>query len=96
MIKDLYKNAKEVSQVLKILSNPDRLAILCYIDNDEKNVNSIVEHTEISQPQVSQYLAQMKKNNILESNRQWREILYKISDKKILNILQSLKKIYCD
>jgi len=96
MKESLSRNSKNVADVLKILSNPDRLAILCFIDTDEKNVNSIVDHTHLSQPQVSQYLAQMKEQNILEANREWRNISYKISDKKILDLMQSLKRIFCD
>jgi len=96
MIKSLYKNTIQVSENMKLLSNKDRLAILCYIDNDKKNVKSIVEYTGLPQPQVSQYLIQMKKNNILESKRDWRNVFYKISDKKILKLLKSIKKIYCD
>ena len=41
----LFHKTKLVAYSNLELSNKDRLAILCYIDNDEKNVNSIVEHT---------------------------------------------------
>jgi len=60
MKKNLYKNVDNVSEILKIISHPKRLAILCFIDKDKKDVTSIIECTDISQSQVSQYLNHMK------------------------------------
>lgn len=96
MLKKLYKNTEEISEILKEISNPDRLAILCYIHKGEKNVWEIVEYTWISQPQVSQHLSNLKEHGILESKRDWRKVLYKIKDKKILKVMASLKDIYCE
>lgn len=96
MKKALFKKVYDVSKILKIISHPKRLAILCYIDKDKKNVSSIVESTDLSQSQVSQYLKKMKEENLLISKRNWKNILYSISDKKILTLMKSLKKIFCN
>lgn len=84
----------EVSEILKNFSNKDKLAILCYLWNEEKNVSEILNCCSISQSQVSQFLWRMKLENILESRKDWKEVYYKISDPKILELISSLKKIF--
>jgi hypothetical protein len=48
----------------------------------------------ISQSQVSQYLWKMKLEWILESEKTWKEVFYCIKDKKVLEIISSLKNIF--
>ena len=79
---------------MKLLSSSNRLEILAYIDKWEKSVSEIVEKTDISQSQVSQYLSQMKLSWILKSTRKWKIVEYSITDKKILKLLNELKDIF--
>jgi DNA-binding transcriptional ArsR family regulator len=50
------KKSKNVSSILKNLSNENKLLILCFIGKDKKNVTDILSSVSISQSQVSQYL----------------------------------------
>jgi len=84
----------EISELLKNFSNKDKLAILCYLWNEEKTVSDILNCSNISQSQTSQFLWRMKLEAILESRKEWKEVFYKISDPKILEIISSLKKIF--
>ena len=86
--------ASQVSEILKNFSNKDKLAILCYLWKEEKNVSEILNSCDISQSQVSQFLWRMKLEWILQSRKEWKEVYYKISDSKILELISSLKKIF--
>ena len=88
------KNCKKVAEILKNLSHPDRLMILCYLSITPRNVNELAELTECSQSAVSQFLTRMKHQGIIESERQGHFVNYKISDPKIMELMESLHKIY--
>lgn len=94
MYKKIQNNSKEVSDILKILANENRLSILCYIWKRDRWVGRISEDLGISQSLVSQILNRLKLEGILESKRNWKEVFYEISDKKIFKIIESLKDIY--
>ena len=83
-----------IADLLKNFSNTNKLKILCYIWKDEKNVSDIIGNVWVSQSMVSQILNKMKLENILSSEKNWKEIFYKISDKKIIKLINSLKNIF--
>ncbi len=91
---EILKKADYISTILKNLSNKDKLAILCYLSTKEKNVSEIIKFSNLSQSQVSQFLNKMKLEWILESKKIWKEVYYKISDPKILQLISSLKIIF--
>ncbi len=90
----VIKKAEQISTILKNFSNKDKLAILCYLWNESKNVSDILKCSKISQSQASQFLNKMKLEWILESEKKWKEVYYKIQNKKILEIISSLKNIF--
>ena len=57
---EMIKRVSEISELMKSFSNKDKLAILCFLWNEEKNVSEIMTCTSISQSQISQYLWKMK------------------------------------
>ena len=83
-----------IADLLKNFSNSNKLKILCYIWKEEKNVSDIIENIWVSQSMVSQILNKMKLEKILSSEKNWKEIFYKISDKKIIELINSLKNIF--
>ncbi len=91
---NIQKKYSEISEILKIFWNKNKLAILCYLWKEEKNVTSIICCTDISQSQVSQYLGKMKLEWILDARKEWKEVYYRIVNPKILELIKSLKKIF--
>lgn len=91
---NFLENATKVAELMKNFSNKEKMIILCFLWEEEKNVSEIINHTGISQSQVSQYLWKMKLEWILESEKKWKEVYYKISNEKILEIIKSLKLIF--
>ncbi|GAA5010036.1 metalloregulator ArsR/SmtB family transcription factor [Acinetobacter puyangensis] len=84
-----------VTDCLKVLSNPDRLKILCVLINGEINVHNIEKMTDIHQPTLSQQLTVLRKSNLVETRRDGKQIFYQISDEKVLVIMQTLYGLYC-
>ena len=84
-----------VSDCLKVLSNPDRLKILCVLVEGELNVQQIEQHTNIYQPTLSQQLTVLRNNQIVSTRREGKQIFYQLSDIRVLKIMQTLYEIYC-
>ena len=91
----LMKHCENVSSILGTLSHPIRLKILCLLSEQPLTVNSLTKSCEISQPSMSQFLARMKEDGLLDSKREGQKIYYKISDKRLLKLLISIKNVYC-
>jgi ArsR family transcriptional regulator len=93
--KALWKQCDLVSGVLKSLSHPVRLKILCQLLDQERTVNDLTEQCGISQSAMSQFLGRMKDEGILSSRREAHFVFYSVSEPKLIRLLQSLKEIYC-
>lgn len=91
----MKKNATDVSILLKSLAHPARLKILCFLLDGEKNVNELIGFCETSQSAVSQYLIRMKHEGLLSSRRDGIFMYYRITDTKLIELINSLKRIYC-
>ena len=84
-----------VSDCLKVLSNPDRLKILCVLVESELNVQQIELRTEIQQPTLSQQLTVLSKADMVSTRREDKQIFYQVSDPKVLALMQTLYQLYC-
>lgn len=93
-MEDITEKAEKIANIMKSFSNKNKLLILCFLWNEKKNVSEIMKCSKISQSQISQYLWKMKLEWILESNKNWKEVFYKISDEKILKLIDSMKNIF--
>lgn len=93
-MQDIAKKIEQISEIMKSFSNKDKLSILCFLWKEKKNVSEIIKCSNISQSQVSQYLWKMKLEWILTSEKKWKEVFYKITDNKVLEIIASMKKIF--
>lgn len=92
----IIKQCDDVSQVLKSLSHPIRLKILCCVLAQEKSVGELTEFCKISQSAMSQFLSRMKFEGLLSSRKTGTRVLYSISEPKLVRLLKSIKEIYCD
>jgi ArsR family transcriptional regulator len=54
---ELKANASMMAARLKVMSHPERLLMLCRMDEGEVSVNELVAMTGLSQSGVSQHLA---------------------------------------
>lgn len=93
----MLDRVKEISELLKVLSNENRLAIVCHLIEKPMNVSELHERLKhLTQPALSQHLAILKANRILDSNKNGLTITYFIQDKRIISIVQVLKSNYCN
>jgi DNA-binding transcriptional ArsR family regulator len=84
------------SRSLKAMAHPLRLKILCLLGgNDEVSVQDIVEHVGTSQSNISQHLSILRDKGILASRKDANKVYYRISDRKIVVLIGSLREAFC-
>lgn len=90
-----FSEVDTVTNCLKVLSNPDRLKILCVLVDGELNVQQIEASTDIHQPTLSQQLTVLRKNNMVSTRREGKLIFYQVCDPKVLALMQTMYQLYC-
>ncbi len=92
---NLRRQSEEIAALLKQLSHPQRLLILCSMAEGEKSVGEIEEACGASQSAVSQFLKGMRLEGLIESRREGKQVFYRIVDKRVLELIRSLYQIFC-
>ncbi len=85
----------QVSMKLKAISHPQRLMIMCYLAQGEKNVSQITKLCGISQSQMSQFLTRLLKEGLLSMRKENNFCFYSIKDKKMLKLMKAMHAIFC-
>ncbi len=80
--------------VFKALADPTRLKILECIKDGEKCICEVIPYTGKSQPNVSQHLKVLKIAGLVDERREGTRILLKASNKKIFDVIDSVKKLH--
>lgn len=87
---------KEIIDFLKIISEENRLKILCLLENEEKCVCDIWQCLKLPQNLVSSHLKVLKDFGLVSSKKQGLKVFYNLEKKvvkKYLSLLNKLLKI---
>lgn len=87
--------AAEAGKLLKVLSNPDRLLLLCQMTQGEFSVSELALMTGIAQPTLSQQLTVLRDELLVTTRRDGKQIFYTIASKEALAVLLVLYQLYC-
>lgn len=94
-VDELMTQARKASKLLRSLSHETRLLILCLLSEREMSVSEIEETVQLPQATVSQQLARLRLDNLVVTRREGRMIYYKIADKDVTRIIESLYDLFC-
>ena len=87
--------ASGACQLLKTLSNVDRLLLVCQLTHGEKCVSELETALGIGQPTWSQQLGVLRENQIVLTRREGKNIYYRIADPQALALIDALYTQYC-
>ena len=87
--------AESACALMKALSNPDRLLLLCELAEGECNVGELQERVGVQQPTLSQQLAVLREENLVETRREGKNIYYSIASPQAMAVLQVLYAQFC-
>ena len=92
----VYENAKLASQFLKALANENRLVILCTLADGEKNVGELEEILGIRQPTLSQQLARLRSEKLVDTRRESKQIYYRLASREAEQLIGLLYELFCN
>jgi DNA-binding transcriptional ArsR family regulator len=88
------RSVGEASELLKLIGNANRLAIVCYLMETEASVSALEDELGIRQPTLSQQLAELREAGIIEGRRDGKAIVYRVTDPKALAIVDTLRGLF--
>ena len=91
----MLTNARQASEFLKALSHEVRLLILCFLIEGEKSVTEIEKMLKLRQPAVSQQLARLRADGLVETRRKGKNIYYSLARTEVRDVLQVLHDAFC-
>ena len=92
----MEEKAKQVAELLKVLANQNRLLIVCALIEEPLTVSELGSFVpNISQSALSQHLAVLKANGILDNQKNGQHITYFLADQRITELISTLKTHYC-
>jgi DNA-binding transcriptional ArsR family regulator len=91
----LLANARHASEFLKALSHEARLVILCLLVEGEKSVSELEAMLSLRQPAVSQQLARLRSDNLVETRRDGKNIYYSLARKEVIEVIAALHRAFC-
>ena len=94
-LKKMQASADEACRLMKVLSNRDRMLLLCEISQGEKCVGELEEALDIHQPTLSQQLTVLRNEELVETRREGKQIYYSLSSSPVLDVMGILYKTYC-
>jgi ArsR family transcriptional regulator, virulence genes transcriptional regulator len=94
-IEMMLDNAREASEFLKALSHEVRLLILCFLIDGEKSVSEIEKMLKLRQPAVSQQLARLRADGLVETRRNGKNIYYSLARTEVRDVIGTLHDAFC-
>ena len=93
---ELKANAAVMAGRLKLMSHPERLLMLCRLDEGEASVSELVELAGLSQSSVSQHLAMLREEGVVSIRGEAQTRFYKLNDPLVSGIIHALCELCGD
>ncbi|EGT4253466.1 transcriptional regulator [Citrobacter amalonaticus] len=95
-LEQLQASAEQAAALLKAMSNPKRLLILCMLcGSPGTSAGDLARATGLSPSATSQHLAKMREEGLIDSQRDAQRILYFIKNAAVNTLIATLKNVYC-
>ncbi|PID73200.1 MAG: transcriptional regulator [Desulfobacterales bacterium] len=86
---------KPISALLKSISHPVRLGILCVLQEEEARVGDLVEQLNTSGGNITQHLNILRNQGVVISRREANVIYNRISDERVIHLMNTLQALFC-
>jgi DNA-binding transcriptional ArsR family regulator len=88
------RQCSKVASIMKTLSHPQRLYLLCCLCERESTVRDLEKACGAPQPVISQHLTRLRLEGLVESRRDGNFVYYRIADSQIPMLIRSMGKIF--
>jgi ArsR family transcriptional regulator len=87
--------ATEAAEMLKALSNPGRLRILCALVPGDMTVGELEATLGASQSYVSGQLLRLRNEGLVACDRDGRSVRYRLADPRVRPLLERIYELFC-
>lgn len=94
-VRDLIPASNEAAELLRSLSHPQRLLVLCALGSEERSVAELRELLDIDQVPMSQQLMRLRADGLVEARRDGTTVHYRIKKPEVLTIIEALHSAFC-
>ncbi len=94
-VSELQENAAKASSLLKTMANEWRLLILCHLAEGEKSVGELEKLIDLNQSALSQHLAVLRREQLVQTRREAQSIYYSLSSNEAASVMGTLYNLYC-
>jgi DNA-binding transcriptional ArsR family regulator len=84
-----------IAVLLKTMAHPIRLKILCLLKDKELTVGDIVKEVKTTNANVSQHLTILRNQGIVAYRKEANYIFNWISDKRVLDLMNTMDNLFC-
>lgn len=91
----MERNAAAATAFLKALAHEGRLMILCHLSQGERSVTELEQLIGARQSAVSQQLARLRLEGLVENRRDGKAIFYRIADPRVAGLIGALHAMFC-
>jgi len=91
----MLDHARKASDFLKAISHETRLLILCLLIDGEKTVNELEQILNVRQAAVSQQLARLRADDLVEARRNGKSVHYSLARPDVIEVISALYRTFC-
>ncbi|RWH68346.1 metalloregulator ArsR/SmtB family transcription factor [Mesorhizobium sp.] len=92
---DMIPASDKAAELLRSLSHPQRLLVLCALGNEERSVAELREILDIDQVPMSQQLMRLRADGLVEARREGTTVHYRITRPEVLTVIEALHSAFC-
>lgn len=94
-LEEMHAHASDAARLLKTLGNEQRLLIVCNLLERPLTVGELNERVDLSQSALSQHLAVLREEGVVETSREAQSIRYSLPAGPVTRVMALLQEIYC-
>jgi DNA-binding transcriptional ArsR family regulator len=94
-MREMREHATDAARLMKALGNENRLMILCVLAEGEHSVGELNERIPLSQSALSQQLARLRNERLVNTRRESQTIFYTLATGPVDKIIHMLHDLYC-
>jgi ArsR family transcriptional regulator len=81
-----------LDKVSKALSDGNRLKIIKYLSDGQRNVSEVADKLNVEENLASHHLRVLASLGFLRNDKKGREVFYRLNETKLLTLIKDLKK----
>ncbi|MBU6445287.1 MAG: helix-turn-helix domain-containing protein [Alphaproteobacteria bacterium] len=92
---EISRHAGDAASLMRALSHAARLKVLCALVGGERSVGELMKPSGLGQSALSQHLAKLREDGLVETRRDGQTIYYRLGDPQVKRVLDLLHELYC-